>query len=323
MLDFIDVAQDLRLRDQDTELVFKAEQTLRAAYANANLELRNVESLWSTFEMAQLLNQVPGLTAAELSRLDISLRRLIVQTLNRTLHCQNRNSDDAGMPVPYDKFRKLMHRVMYYTILTFNYDTAVDVGLAEDPGDYYRDDRGPQDRLLVPDQSRILKLHGSLHWARCSKADCLAITECGWSSPLEGLRVGSQLDRHRCAACGSPCSADPVIVPPTWYKAQAHKALGGVWKQAGIELSRARNVFVIGYSLPQSDRFFRDLFGLATIGAPLRRIWICDPNAAAVEARWRAFLGPGAVPYLRALSVPFSEAIAPIWECLSRDNQFD
>jgi hypothetical protein len=58
----------------------------------------------------------------------------------------------------------------------------------------------------------------------------------------------------------------PVIVPPGIFKSEYQGSLGKVWQQAAKELAEAREIFVIGYSLPESDLFFRNLFALGTEG---------------------------------------------------------
>ena len=120
--------------------------------------------------------------------------------------------------------------------------------------------------------------------------------------------------------CGGACSTEPIIVPPTWAKLDAQQQIRDVWRRATKELRDVRNLFVIGYSLPPGDRFFRDLFGISTIGAPLRRIWIIDPSADEVARRWHEFLGPGAAPYLKFFQMKFSEAIGVMWRGLKDDD---
>ena len=55
-----------------------------------------------------------------------------------------------------------------------------------------------------------------------------------------------------------------MIVPPTWNKTEYHSNLSHVWHEAAVELGSARNIYVFGYSLPETDSFFRYLFALGT-----------------------------------------------------------
>jgi hypothetical protein len=93
--------------------------------------------------------------------------------------------------------------------------------------------------------------------------------------------------------CGVCLNKVPVIVPPTWNKSSYHGALSNVWSTAAQELSEARNIYVFGYSLPESDQFFRYLFALGTFGpSRIRRFWVFDPDAS-VEQRYLRFIGKG------------------------------
>jgi hypothetical protein len=38
-----------------------------------------------------------------------------------------------------------------------------------------------------------------------------------------------------------------------------------VWRTAAQHLSEAEHIFIIGYSLPETDQFFRYLYGLGTV----------------------------------------------------------
>ena len=79
--------------------------------------------------------------------------------------------------------------------------------------------------------------------------------------------------------CDVPRSRDPVIVPPTWNKTQYHHEIAAVWQNTARHLSEAENIFVVGYSLPERDQFFRYLFALGTVGdALVRRFWVFDPD---------------------------------------------
>jgi hypothetical protein len=93
--------------------------------------------------------------------------------------------------------------------------------------------------------------------------------------------------------CGKSLSKTPVLVPPTWNKSSYHGALSKVWSTAAEELSEARNIYVFGYSLPESDSFFRYLFALGTLGSSrIRRFWVFDPDRA-VEQRFQSLIGSG------------------------------
>ena len=87
-----------------------------------------------------------------------------------------------------------------------------------------------------------------------------------------------------------------MIVPPTWSKGEYHSQLTKVWSRAAAELSDAENIFVSGYSLTETDSFFRYLFALGSVGsARIKRFWVFDTDQGGgkVEQRFRTLRGPG------------------------------
>ena len=56
---------------------------------------------------------------------------------------------------------------------------------------------------------------------------------------------------------------EPVIVPPAWAKGGQSEVLRPVWSEALKALRQAGRIFIIGYSMPSTDEFFRYLLALA------------------------------------------------------------
>ena len=84
-----------------------------------------------------------------------------------------------------------------------------------------------------------------------------------------------------------------------------------MWTAAAKELSDAEYIFIIGYSLPQTDAFFRHLYALGCVGrSPLRKIVVCNPDSTGeTDRRFRGLLGPGAIARYEYLTEGFSAAI--------------
>ncbi len=82
------------------------------------------------------------------------------------------------------------------------------------------------------------------------------------------------------------------------------------------ELSDTEDLFIVGYSLPESDAFFRYLFALGTIGeSPLRRVWVFNPdNSPELQNRFRALFGPGAEQRFQFFPINFDGAIGQLRE---------
>ena len=116
-------------------------------------------------------------------------------------------------------------------------------------------------------------------------------------------------------------TGEPLIVPPTWNKGDSHKALTQIWAQAAQALSKAENIFVIGYSLPPSDAFFRYLYALGTAGdVLLKRFWVFNPAQQEVEQRFRALLGSGARERFKYFPMTFTQAIDVIEKEFPKSN---
>ena len=114
--------------------------------------------------------------------------------------------------------------------------------------------------------------------------------------------------------CNDKSVDAPIIVPPTWNKTTYHRALSDVWGRAAQELSDTENLFIVGYSLPESDVFFRYLFALGTIGeTPLRRAWVFNPDTSPeIRERYSSLFGPGAEQRFKFFPVNFIDAIDEI-----------
>jgi hypothetical protein len=86
----------------------------------------------------------------------------------------------------------------------------------------------------------------------------------------------------------------PVLVPPTWNKTEYSEYLSPVWRAAAVELTEAKNIFIIGYSLPKTDLFFKYLFSIGTINPALRldRFWVFNPDDK-IKERYEEIIGQG------------------------------
>jgi NAD-dependent SIR2 family protein deacetylase len=221
---------------------------------------------------------------------------------------------------PHDAYRKLAALVTDLckgssalhscSIITFNYDLALDYALHFETLATYYCLPGAQQNAPA-----LLKLHGSLNWAKCG--ECNAIIP--WTFSEFFRKYGSSPGTERVALqlgsrapkalihCNKPVLRDPVVVPPTWNKTDYQSGIAHVWKRAALELSEAEHIFVAGYSLTETDSFFRYLFALGSVGEKrLKRFWVFDPDGSGtVEKRFRKLLGPGAAARFQYLDVTF------------------
>ncbi|MBI3524446.1 MAG: hypothetical protein HY066_07935 [Betaproteobacteria bacterium] len=335
MSDFLDVASDLlrsnAVQEKRTEFerVFAAIGALQSVHSKAQLDLNNIESIFTVLELGRIIQRVPGLSSEEIPEAIAALKELIVKTLEVTMTFPTEGRN-IGVPPPYEDFGNLLTHLykeafpnQAAAVISFNYDIAADIAM-------YRAGLGPDYIIERPGGHHIpvplLKLHGSLNWATetvSRKIRPLHLASYLQHPPFRGIGekrsttrvpIGSHLVRYFQDHASTVVDAEPVIVPPSWNKADYHTALSDVWAAAAKHLSEAEHIFIIGYSLPETDSFFRHLYALGSVGtAPLRRIAIFNPDdSGAIDSRFRALLGPGASARYEYHAKTFGEAIGHI-----------
>lgn len=334
MADFLDVAHELWKTGQVPEheesfrAVFTGIAMLQRVHSKSDLDIQNLESVFASFEMAQTLKTFGTYNSEEISRLMGAMRVVIVKTIEKTM-AYPRSGSTISAPEPYLALAALVkvlreearprHSV---ALMTFNYDLAADYALLLK--------QIPIDYALGPDSSDggesipMLKLHGSINWGWCEECNRIVpwmlrdyVSNMQWDVFPETTAIrmplGSQLQSMR--GHGHELQPDPVLVPPTWNKSEYRVQVASVWARAAKELSDAENIFILGYSLPRTDEFFRYLYALGTVGdVPLKRFWVFNPDVE-VHGRFKALLGPGARQRFDARRDLFNEALAYLLNC--------
>lgn len=300
MESFIDRAEEVlkhepqSITKPDFELVLDLiANRLQRLHAKSRVDLTNIESVFSLVEMGRLLRSFPetsGYDKIELA--GVAIRRVLAETIQH--YCRFQWLDGQWKPPePYNTLVKAnVKQGDIAAFITFNYDIALDFALHWNG---HSIDYGLGRGGTVP----LLKLHGSIGWTTCS---CGEVIPLGMNQLFQGLRVhengnyaipGLQRLREIDPHCASgKTSGEPAIVPPSWNKTQYHSQFSLIWSRAAKELAEADEITVIGYSLPVSDSFFRDLIALGMYGpVRLRRFQVvnCDSKT---EDKFRALLGP-------------------------------
>lgn len=319
MHDFIDKASlraavetDSRFKEAFTRL-FAAITDLQGVHAKAFLDTENIEALFGAVEMGELIGKFGRMSPESITALREALILAIVRTLDMSIHFPTTERRILAPPA-YAELADLIRKIRSearsiphtFGILTFNYDIAIDYalyssglpysyGLAEEP-------------ISLDGSVPLLKLHGSVNWGvcqRCQEPVPLTFDKVShphlWDSRASVLfDLGSKI--HLVEHCSAPASG-PLLVPPTWNKSTHHKRLQNVWRHAAAQLGAAENVFVIGYSLPASDSFFRYLLALGSQSdTRLRRFWVVNPDAdGTVQTRFNDIIGRGIAPKVRFL----------------------
>lgn len=304
MSDFLDVAEALLRENKvpeaaaDFQCVFDALAELRLAQAKSDIELDNLEAALNAFEFAKLLE------SDEAKRVEwgvrcTSLSKLIATTLESTVRFRYASENGYQTSDSYTKFAALIKNpggMMRPTILTFNYDLALDWALHHSRQDV--------DYCLEPTAVNraaigFLKLHGSLNFAQCPS--CKKLTHMGCAqvnknrafiglNEVYRLRMSKELTRISCCP-NVQFEESPFIVPPSLAKDQYRDLMGTAWRRASLALSEAENIIVCGFSLPSTDAFFKYLFANAMRSATRIKVFrVYDPSEQ-VGQRFAALLG--------------------------------
>jgi hypothetical protein len=328
MKDFLDEADELRRAGasgvadarESFDNVFRAISDLQGIYAKSHLDLDNIETVFGAIEMGVLLGKLGERKDDEILRLRDDIITVIYKTLETSIRFPVK---ERGIypPQPYGDFVEMLVKTNRsspppftwsdLTFLTFNYDLALDFALHH---------RGIKFHYALPGDPNVgipyLKLHGSINWGICSKCHQIVPYQIGaphfelWHDPKYVVfNLGSQLGQVR--HCDVKLTGPPVLVPPTWNKTVYHGQIGTVWKRACQELASAENVLVVGYSLPESDLFFRYLYAIGSESkTTIKRFWVFDPDQNnEVEARFRRLIGRGIEGRFRFFREPFGKAM--------------
>ncbi len=318
MDNFIDKAEDLFLDStsnidyQAFDNIFNLIGDLQNVYAKSFLNLDNIEVLFGAVEMASVIGLLGSKMTNQISQLRKDLITFIVQTIEKSikfpvskggLYVAETNTyvgdrEFVNDTETYGKFVNLIKsRYRDSAIITFNYDVALDFAYLN--GFYMEPNYslGSEPSNGIP----LLKLHGSINWRLCSNGHIVPIRFIDFmesNKPKSSDPVNLEFSK---ASIGSVCPqckshlTSPIIVPPTWNKTEYHGALSNVWHRAAKELSDAQNIIVIGYSLPESDSFFRYLYALSTAGrSRIKHFLVFNPDKSdETQARYERLLGPG------------------------------
>lgn len=277
----------------DFEAVNYARDVLRRAKIKSRLDIDNLEEIFTALEMVDTIGGIDGLSAEEACKAQKSLKNLIAITLEQSIQYPVTRDKNGGVSVqPTYSYSRLASEVndirirnpsFPITFLTFNYDIAFDYALYHTKArvDYCLDSKKPANRHI-----RYCKLHGSLHWALERESKKIVGSNLDFSSMfnnhsdmLETKYVCMRVEKNQWNKDIVSDSYFPFIVPPTGNKPYLHSLLKPVWTQAAMALKNAEIIFVIGYSFPQTDQFFRNFFALGTIGpTDLERIILIDPG---------------------------------------------
>lgn len=174
------------------------------------------------------------------------------------------------------------------SVITFNYDLVLERELKNlnilplyncgPNAEYSPAFRKEQNKL------NLLKLHGSINWSICR--DCNRLQHLLYKQYLV-----KNLSENRCSQCFKAIPS-LLIVPPTWNKGTEEEFIRYVWRAALKQLMEAGRIFIVGYSFPETDQFFKYMLGLALAhNNDLSEIYIVNPDER-VWTRFEALFNP-------------------------------
>ncbi len=194
----------------------------------------------------------------------------------------------------YDDPAKLRSRAN--VVITFNYDLVLDNALREvrvNP-DYGLEEPAVEAAQEDGTQISLLKLHGSTNWAICpSCKKVIVLQDAKFTNDPRAFRT------RPCSRC-ERVGLRLLLVPPSWDKSEYRETMRPVWKRAIDALKSAKRICIIGYSMPETDTFFKFLLtlGLADNHQLFRFVvvdWALPPvvllnGRSKIEQRYRDIL---------------------------------
>lgn len=336
MNNFFDKAEDLYSAGkfgEDKDLIAKTFQCidfLQKVYSKSNIDLRNLEQVFGLIELGSLLDLRYDQKESFFNEYRNSIVKLIIKTIEESVVYKDKQEFIGD----YLVISKLISQGKLHetTFISFNYDCCLDLTLAKNNlsfryclMDDHKNDGFYSHRSEV-ETLKILKLHGSLNWTICSDSNepkelkIIPLTEfsefemktgtnCITSKYSVSKAIKTKKKQGKMIAGKYQILEDnPFIVPPTWNKLNRQLELINVWKEAAKAFSSAQNIIVIGYSLPETDVFFKYLYALGSLSSTrIRNFLVFNPDQS-VEAKFKQLLGQGVVNQFKFYQNTFSES---------------
>jgi hypothetical protein len=289
--EFLDVSREI-FDDPDSGLdhaekklfaqVFEFKKRVAQSREKFRIDLDNIEQLFGLIEMSHRLEREEDVRNAMVYVIAKTLQLAIAKTRQRQavrvsaatgFYSTNfswadrvpRENPNVLTPDIYSHFALLLsglydppNKSRSNVVITFNYDLVLDDalrGIGVEP--LYGLPDCALDELAVPPGTgvSVLKLHGSTNWAICPQCNKVHVLGVKFTGDPEAFRT------RPCAKCGKP-GLNLLLVPPSWDKSEYRETMRPVWNQAVNALKTAKRICVIGYSMPETDTFFKFLLAL-------------------------------------------------------------
>jgi len=174
-------------------------------------------------------------------------------------------------------------------IISFNYDLIIE-SLLTLTGRKYDYLLREEKKETSSESVKILKLHGSINAFFCHICGEIFIFSHGITGhPANGPESADsapkkQLTCARCLLSGRQVPLKHFIIAPTLFKSYTLPSLRNLWFRALEILTGAREIYFIGYSLPEADILSYQLFDFGgRMAEPGQDIYLIDGPRPAAE----------------------------------------
>jgi NAD-dependent SIR2 family protein deacetylase len=292
------------------ERVIQTIGNLQNVNSKSFINIYNIEEVLSAFEMGRIINKLPGISKKEeIEHIVESTKRLIYETLDKSTELKIASRSE--LPDAFSSHQRLINfidrknkeNIDACSIITFNYDLLLDYALYKQKLNVnYCLDEVNKDKVS---QVKLMKLHGSLNWFTQvdEKNDVVPLylddifkdikyyfnpggeDKIFFIDPIKWLSEKNNKYNEK------NIIPEPILVPPTFNKIEYNKSILNVWRQTSLELTKAENILICGYSHPETDNFFKYLFALGISGESIiKRIVVYDPDQG-VNEKYKKILG--------------------------------
>lgn len=276
-----------------------------------------LEAAFTTYENTIRMLEVTGenrdFRRVELKEMRDRLRQAIAVVFEESLTESSGSGESKLVPRSCEDHEKFVSKILKPAddIISFNYDCLIDYSLKNAGNGVWNPRYGygfylgsggmkltgdshwcPKSPASKAQSIRLHKLHGSLHFQFASDDAATEVTlkERPYTKQYGNLRFS--------------------IIPPEWHKAYDRGAYSRLWKNAADALHRARNIVLIGYSLPQTDLHATALFMTSIKKGALKSLVVVNPDPVS-RRRTRSVLQRGFSSDTRVLSIStFKEFVA-------------
>lgn len=286
MRSFFHLVEDTSFVSEEDKEILK---TLRNEAKNANSMLdSSPDNLEDVLTFAVMANRV-GIYGSDVENRFLVSKRILWNIYRRILH-----EDKANEHVKiFDRFfgDTLTNGKHDISFVTTNYDIYFEwllsiKGLeADSPNIRNRTNNGANGKSLYKKSgTRLCKLHGSVNWFISPDG---VYADDGMASMLfEAGQNRGYVSVSETQANHYPLNDYPVIIPPSFLKADFVDPLPEMWRNASNLIRNAQAIIFIGYSFPSTDIemsyfFARSLSDTSNI----RDIYIVDPLADEIKEK--------------------------------------